>query len=63
MMEAGAKLQQGAFSGQSAANVPINAHQTGQVLQTTTNTGGCAQVVHGGEEVITRQTRSTGFAK
>ena len=64
MMEAGAKLQQSAFrSGQSAARVPINDHQTGQVLQATGNTGGCAQVVHGGEEVITRQTRSTGFAK
>ena len=64
MMEAGAKLQQGAFSGHSAAaRVPINAHQTGQVLQTATNTGGCAQVVHGGEEVITRQTQATGFAK
>jgi len=64
MMEAGAKLQQGAFSGNSAAaRVPINAHQTGQVLQTATNTGGCAQVIHGGGEVITRQTQATGFAK
>ena len=63
MMEAGAKLQQSAFSNQSAARVPINAHQTGEVRQTAANTGGCAQVVQGGEEVITRQTQATGFAK
>jgi len=60
MMEAGAKLQQSAVTaGQSAARVPINAHQTGEVRQTT-NTGGYAQVVHAGEEVITQ---ATGFVK